>query len=199
MANIADFKAQMIGGGARPNQFYVQLTFPSYVGLGVVAGQQAQFLCRSAQLPSSTIEPIQTLYRGRPVNFAGERTFQPWTVSIYNDVSFNIRNALEVWQDGIQNYNTTLGRTNPTSYQVDLQVYQLDRSGAIIKAYKFIDAMPTNIGAIQLDFDQQNQIEQFDVEFTYNYFTSNTTSNTNGRVGVNASITTPIGTFPLPI
>jgi hypothetical protein len=104
-----------------------------------------------------------------------------------------------VWQDGIQNYNTTLGRTNPTSYQVDLQVYQLDRSGAIIKAYKFIDAMPTNIGAIQLDFDQQNQIEQFDVEFTYNYFTSNTTSNTNGRVGVNASITTPIGTFPLPI
>ena len=40
MANIADFKAQMIGGGARPNQFYVQLTFPSYVGLGVVAGQK---------------------------------------------------------------------------------------------------------------------------------------------------------------
>ena len=199
MANIADFKAQMIGGGARPNQFYVQLTFPSYVGLGVVAGQQAQFLCRSAQLPASAIEPIQTLYRGRPVNFAGERTFQPWTVSIYNDVSFNIRNALEVWQDGIQNYNTTLGRTNPTTYQVDLQVYQLDRSGAIIKAYKFIDAMPTNIGAIQLDFDQQNQIEQFDVEFTYNYFTSNTASNTNGRIGVNTSITTPIGTFPLPI
>jgi (p)ppGpp synthase/HD superfamily hydrolase len=139
------------------------------------------------------------LYRGRPVNFAGERTFQPWTVSVYNDVSFNIRNALEVWQDGIQNYNTTLGRTNPTTYQVDLQVYQLDRSGAIIKAYKFIDAMPTNIGAIQLDFDQQNQIEQFDVEFTYNYFTSNTASNTNGRIGVNTSITTPIGTFPLPI
>ena len=29
MANIADFKAQMIGGGARPNQFRVELTFPS--------------------------------------------------------------------------------------------------------------------------------------------------------------------------
>jgi len=31
MANIADFKAQMIGGGARPNQFRVELTFPSFV------------------------------------------------------------------------------------------------------------------------------------------------------------------------
>ena len=197
MANIADFKAQMIGGGARPNQFYVQLTFPSYVGLGVVAGQQAQFLCRSAQLPASTIEPITTLYRGRPVQFAGERTFQPWTVSIYNDTSFNIRNALEVWQNGIQNYNTTLGKTNPRAYQVDLSVFQLDRSGAIIKSYKFVDAMPVNIGPIQLDFDQQNQIEQFDVEFTYNYFTSNTTS--GAAAGVNVSVDTPIGTFPIPI
>ena len=197
MANIADFKAQMIGGGARPNQFYVQLTFPSYVGLGVVAGQQAQFLCRSAQLPASTIEPITALYRGRPVQFAGERTFQPWTVSIYNDTTFNIRNALETWQNGIQNYNTTDGRVNPTEYQVDLSVYQLDRGGAIIKSYKFVDAMPVNIGPIQLDFDQQNQIEQFDVEFTFNYFTSNTT--TGGGVGVNVSIDTPIGTFPIPI
>lgn len=196
MANIADFKAQMIGGGARPNQFYVQLTFPSYVGLGVVAGQQAQFLCRSAQLPASTIEPITTLYRGRPVQFAGERTFAPWTVSIYNDTTFNIRNALEVWQNGIQNYNTTLGKTSPSEYQVDLSVYQLDRSGAIIKSYKFIDAMPVNIGPIQLDFDQQNQIEQFDVEFTYNYFTSNTTS--GAVAGVNVSVDTPIGTFPIP-
>lgn len=197
MANIADFKAQMIGGGARPNQFYVQLTFPSYVGLGVVAGQQAQFLCKTAQLPSSTIEPITALYRGRPVQFAGERTFQPWTVSIYNDTSFNIRNALEVWQNGIQNYNTTLGRTNPRDYQVDLSVFQLDRSGAIIKSYKFVDAMPVNIGPIALDYDQQNQIETFDVEFTYNYFTSNTTS--GAVAGVNVSVDTPIGTFPINI
>ena len=66
-----------------------------------------------------------------------------------------------------------------------------------IKSYKFIDAMPTNIGAIQLDFDQQNQIEQFDVEFTYNYFTSNTTTGGSG-FGVNASVNTPIGTFSFP-
>lgn len=197
MAQIADFKAQMIGGGARPNQFYVQLTFPQYVGLGVVAGQQAQFLCRAAQLPASTIEPITTLYRGRPVQFAGERTFAPWAVSIYNDTSFNIRNALEVWQNGIQNYDTTLGKTSPSQYQVDLSVYQLDRSGAIIKHYTFKDAMPINIGPIQLDFDQQNQIEQFDVEFTYNYFTSNTTS--GALAGVNVSVDTPVGTFPIPV
>jgi hypothetical protein len=195
MANIADFKAQMLGGGARPNQFRVNLTFPNYVPLGVVAGTRGQFLCKAAQLPASTIENIPVLYRGRPVNFAGERTFQPWTVTVYNDTSFNIRNALEQWQSGIQNYDTTDGRTNPTDYQVDLTVEQLDRNGATIKTYKFFDAMPTNISAIALDFEQQNAIEMFDVEFTYNYFTSDTGA--AGGFGVNVSIDTPIGTFPL--
>jgi hypothetical protein len=195
MANIADFKAQMIGGGARPNQFRVELTFPTFVTLGVIAGQRAQFLCRAASLPASTIETISIPYRGRPVNFAGERSFQPWTVSIYNDTTFNIRNALEQWQSGIQQYNTTNGRTNPTDYQVDLSVHQLDRNGASIKTYKFTDAFPTNIGAITLDYEQQNAIEQFDVEFVYNFFTSNEGAGAN--FGVNASINTPIGSFPV--
>jgi hypothetical protein len=195
MANIADFKAQMIGGGARPNQFRVELTFPSYVTLGVVAGQRAQFLCKAAQLPGSTIENIPVLYRGRPVNFAGERTFQPWTISIYNDTTFGIRNSLEQWQSGIQNYNSTTGRVNPTDYQVDLNVHQLDRNGAIIKSYKFHDAYPTSISAVGLDFEQQNAIEQFDVEFTYNFFTSNTGA--SAGFGVNVSIDTPIGTIPV--
>ena len=195
MANIADFKAQMIGGGARPNQFRVELTFPSFVTLGVIAGQRAQFLCRAASLPASTIETISIPYRGRPVNFAGERSFQPWTVSIYNDTTFNIRNALEQWQSGIQQYNTTNGRTNPTDYQVDLSVHQLDRNGATIKSYKFTDAFPTNIGAITLDYEQQNAIEQFDVEFVYNFFTSNEGAGAN--FGINASINTPVGSFPV--
>ena len=195
MANIADFKAQMIGGGARPNQFRVDLTFPSYVGLGAIAGQRAQFLCKAAQLPASTIETLPVLYRGRPVNFAGERTFQPWTVTVYNDTTFGIRNALEQWQSGIQNYNTTDGRTNPSDYQVDLTVTQLDRGGAEIKSYKFVDAMPTLIGAVALDYEQQNAIEMFDVEFTYNFFTSDTGASSG--FGLNVSIDTPVGTFPL--
>jgi hypothetical protein len=195
MANIADFKSQMIGGGARPNQFRAELTFPAFVTLGAVAGQRAQFLCKAAQLPASTIETIPVLFKGRPVNFAGERTFQPWTVTIYNDTTFGIRNALEQWQSGIQNYDTTDGRVNPSDYQVDLSIHQLDRNGAIIKTYKFVDAFPTMIGAIGLDYEQQNAIEQFDVEFTYNFFTSATGASSG--FGANVSIDTPVGSIPL--
>jgi len=197
MANISDFKAQLTGGGARANQFRVQLSFPSFVTLGAVAGLQAQFLCNAAQLPASTIEPISVLYRGRPVNFAGERTFAPWTIAVYNDTNFNIRNALEQWSNGIQNNGTTNGITNPANYQVDLSVYQLDRNGATVKAYKFVDAFPSEIGDIQLGYDQGNAIETFNVTFQYNYWTSNTSTGAGSGFSLSGTINTPVGSFPI--
>lgn len=195
MANISDFKAQLIGGGARANQFRVELAFPTYVSAGPVVGLQTQFLCKAAQLPAATIEDVPLQYRGRAVHFAGERTFAPWTITVYNDTSFSIRNAMEQWSNGVQNLAASTGRTNPRDYQVDLLVHQLDRNGATVKTYKFVDAYPTEVGAIALDFDTVNSIETFDVSFVYNYWTSNTA--TGGGVGVNVSIDTPIGSFPL--
>jgi hypothetical protein len=198
MANIADFKAQLTGGGARANQFRVELAFPSFVTLGVVAGAQAQFLCNAAQLPASIIDPISILYRGRPVTFAGERTFQPWTISVYNDTNFNIRNALEQWSNGIQNNAATTGITNPLNYQVDLAVHQLDRNGATVKTYKFVDAFPSEVGDISLGYDQGNAIEAFNVTFQYNYWTSDTsTGTTAGAFGISTTVNTPVGSFPI--
>jgi hypothetical protein len=198
MATISEFKSALIGGGFRPNQFRVILSFPNFIGAGIVAGQQAQFLCKSSMLPGSDLENIQVSYKGRPVNFAGERTFSPWQISVYADTSFNIRNAFEQWSDGIQNYDSTFGKTTPSQYQVDMNVYALDRSGAIIKTYKFFDAYPVSIGPMGLDFDANNQIATFDVVFQYNYFVSQT-GREGGSFGVNLSIDTPIGTFPLQI
>lgn len=195
MANISDFKAQLAGGGARANQFRVELAFPTYVSAGPIVGLKTQFLCKAAQLPASTIDNVPLQYRGRAVNIAGERTFSPWTISIYNDTDFAIRNALEQWSNGVQNLSTSNGRVNPRDYQVDLMVHQLDRNGAIVKTYKFIDAWPSEVGAIGLDFDTANAVETFDTTFTYNYWTSNTAE--QGGVGVNVSIDTAIGSFPI--
>jgi hypothetical protein len=103
---------------------------------------------------------------------------------------------MEVWSDGIQNVVGTDGRVNPSDYQVSMTVYQLDRAGNPIKRYTFVDAFPVNIGAIALDYDQANVIETFDVTFSYNYWTSDTTGGAGG-FGVNATVSTPIGSIPL--
>ena len=199
MANITDFKSQMFGGGARPNQFRVDLTFPSFVssGLGTVVGLNSQFLCKAAQLPASSVANVEVFYRGRPVNFAGERNFQPWTITVYNDTTFTIRNAMEAWSNGVANFTGTNGLTSARDYQVDLSVYQLDRNGdAPIKKYTFINAYPILVGQIALDYDANNVIETFEVEFQYDYFTTGEINSTSG-FGVAAAVNTPLGTIPL--
>jgi len=166
--SISDFKAQMKQGGARANQFQVTLTFPGIASPGD-ATRQASFLCEAASLPASTIGNVPLLYRGKPVNFAGEREFAPWTVTIINDGSFLIRNAFERWGNAVANYDNTRGRLNPLDYQTQLTVDQLDRNEKKLKSYIFYDAYPTEVAAIQLSYETAT-IEKFDVTFQYNYF-----------------------------
>lgn len=172
MASITDFKAQMISGGARPNQFRVQITFPSIVPNGSIAGTKLQFLAKSSTLPSSSLADVGVMYRGRPIHFAGEREFQPWNISVYNDNDFLVRNAFEAWVDTIQKSTSTNGTVSPLLYQIDMQVQQLDRNDRIVKEYTFYDAWPVDVGQIQLDWDANNQIETFPVTFQYNSWVS---------------------------
>jgi hypothetical protein len=180
MADISTFKAQMIQGGARSNQFRVELTFPTIVPNGALAGRKIEFLAKSAQLPASTLSEVEVMYRGRPVYFAGERQFAPWSISVYNDNDFIVRNAFEAWIDSMQNSENTNGIQQPALYQVDMSVIQTDRNDVEVKRYLFKDAFPTDVGQIQLDWEQNNQIEMFDVTFRYNFFTSPTSQGALG-------------------
>jgi hypothetical protein len=196
MANIDSFKANMIGGGARANQFFVSLTFPSYVSAGGLASAKGQFVCKGAQLPASSIDNTPVNFRGRQVNFAGERTFAPWTVTVLNDNDFLIRNSMEAWMNGINSNVNNTGLINPAQYQVDMEVFQLDRNGNQIKAYKFVDAFPVEVSTIELNFDSNNQIEEFTTTFQYNYWTS--TSSTSTGSLISGGINVNIGGFQIP-
>lgn len=172
MPSIADFKAQLRQGGARSNQFTVELTFPVVANAGTAA-RAASFLCNATSLPAVTVENIPLTYRGRPVNFAGERSFAPWSITVINDGNFLIRDAFERWSDAIANFDATEGLINPSDYQVDLSVIQLDRNGNGLKEYKFYDAYPTELGPLALAYDNP-QIQTFDITFQYNYYVPDT-------------------------
>ena len=168
MASISDFRAQLRQGGARSNQFTIELTFPAGIN-GANAARAASFLCNATSLPAVTVDDVPVMYRGRPVHFAGERIFSPWNISVINDGDFAVRNALEEWSNKISNFDATNGSVNPADYQVDMRVIQLDRNCARLKSYQFIDAFPMELGQIGLAYDNPS-IQVFDVTFQYNYY-----------------------------
>jgi hypothetical protein len=173
MATVDDLKAKLVGGGARANLFKATLTFPGYAAGDT---ELAQFMCKAAALPESTVGSISVPYRGRQLKVAGDRTFEPWTVTIINDTGFEIRDAMERWQNGISTYASNSGLTNPSDYQTDLGVDQLDKQGNTIKSYVLRGGYPTSISSIELSNDSTDAIEEFTVAFDYQYWESNTSS-----------------------
>ena len=175
MANISDFKAKLAGGGARANQFKVTMPFPGYASVGGEIEELA-FLCRATGIPSMEITNINVPFRGRAIKIAGDRTIPSWSVTVYNDTNFKLRDAFERWQNGINNMSDNEGLTNPVDYQVDAFLDHLDRNGNTIKSYTLRGVYPTNIAGIPLDYEEQGTIEQFEVTLEYQFFDARTTT-----------------------
>ena len=170
MAQIDDFKANLIGGGARANQFRVTITPPSGIAIGLDV-RRSSFLVTASNLPGSTLGEIAVPFRGRNIYVTGDRPApETWTVTFYNDTDFMIRNAMERWQNGINDYANNTGVTAPADYQTDLFVEQLDRDDTVLKSYILRNCQPTGTGAIELSYETANAIEEFSVTWRYTHF-----------------------------
>ena len=178
--NVERFKSALTNGGARPNQFAVQLSFPTYVASASLAVARAPFLVSVAELPGQTVNPAIVQYRGREVKFVGDRVYAPWTITVLNDAEMSIRNAFEQWMGGMEDYAGKFGRLQPSEYQRDLQVFQLDRNGNALKSYNIANAFPVDLSPVGLDFGANDQISSFTVTFQYQHFT--TTNNPAGGI-----------------
>ena len=101
--NVERFKSELTNGGARPNQFAVQLTFPNYVISRAAAVTKSPFLVTVAELPGQSLGVTPVYYRGRLIKMAGDREFAPFQITVLNDSGFTIRSAIEQWMNGIEN------------------------------------------------------------------------------------------------
>ena len=170
MASIDDFKANLIGGGARANQFRVTITPPPGIAIGLDV-RRTSFLATATNLPGMVMDTVAVPFRGRNIYIAGDRPeFETWSVTIYNDTDFMIRNAMERWNNGINDLRENTGVTTPADYQSDLFVEQLDRDDTVLKTYIFKSAFPLTIGVIDLASATVNELETFEVTWRYQHF-----------------------------
>ena len=126
--SLTDFKSRLIGGGARPNLFEVEITpgdLPS--GIEALDGDTFKYLCKAANLPASNVASIDVPFRGRTFKVAGDRTFDTWTITVINDTDFKIRRTMEEWAQFVAQYQEASGATNPADYMASATVRHLGR------------------------------------------------------------------------
>ena len=188
---ITDFRSKLTGGGARSNLFEVSI--PDFPTANNIGEREIEFLVKAAEIPAANLGNIPVPFRGRVLPVAGDRTFDPWTVTVINDTSFNIRDTMEQWSNSINDLQFDGGITNPAGYQTDAFVTQLgrvnDNSGQLssgadnmqqIRQYKFFGIYPGVVSSIPLDYGATDQIEEFQVTFNYIYWTVESGSNITG-------------------
>jgi hypothetical protein len=170
--NVNQFRSQMVGDGARPNLFEVSMPFPAFSAPGN-AQQKLTFMCKTAQLPGSTLGVVPVQYFGRELKFVGNRTFQDWTITIINDEDFVVRNAFERWMNGINGHATNIrnqAALTQSAYSSDAQVVQFGKAGDTLKKYKFVGVFPTDVSPIDVDWGSNDTIEEFTVTLSYQWW-----------------------------
>ena len=212
--SIEDFKSNLANGGVRPTMFEVQITFPSIVTGSTQSEEfgansstegnpkssapelteKSTFLVKSSTLPGSNIGMIEVPFRGRRLKVAGDRRFDDWNTTIFNDSDYKLRNTLEKWAEVIQYHNFAIGHNNitdgvadPTAGSISTAGYmgsgfvrQLNRQGQQLKIYKFAGIWPVQINTIQLGFDQFDTIEEYDVTWAVQYWHAAGADSQNG-------------------
>jgi len=168
--NVSDFRGNFVGDGARPTLFGVNITSP----VGALDGNALQFICSASHLPASSVSAKTISYYGHDVHLAGNRTFDDWSITVYNDENFKIRNSFEIWLDAIDRHSGA-GRgqglgVGPSEYVVDASVHQFGKNGDILKEYVFYNLWPSSIGQITVDWNSKDDIETFEVTMKFDWF-----------------------------
>ena len=182
--NITNFRDRLVGGGARPNLFEVNIELPDGVIGQADYRDDVRFMVKAAEIPAANVGNIPVPFRGRVLPVAGDSTFDPWTVTIINDSKFNIRDAMEQWSNKINDLQFDVGDISPSNYQTKAEVFQLSRGGKtssasstggesinVLRTYNFEGIYPSVVSSIPLDYGATDSIEEFQVTFNYLFWT----------------------------
>ena len=170
---VTKFKAGLQHGGARPSLFKVIFEYPSGI---ITPPTKASFLVKATTIPASTIGSYDVFYHGKAIHVAGDRTFDTWDTTIFNDEDFGVRKTLESWMGSIADHklNTRKKETfadmsegDQAKYKSTLKVIQYSKAGKELRAYEFMGAWPSALSTINLDWATASEIEEFTCTWVY--------------------------------
>tara|TARA_B100001029_G_scaffold178388_1_gene185045 strand:+ start:3925 stop:4533 length:609 start_codon:yes stop_codon:yes gene_type:complete len=187
---------QAIRGGVRPNLFQIQHTWPSTnlvePKLDGMNDDPVMYMCKSAALPATNVGTVELPFRGRVVKVPGDRTYETWTATFYNDDAFKLRAAYEKWIALTNGVDANVAEVDISDVFQNIIVSQLDKfaGGAnqleTIRSYELVGAWPVSVGQIAVAYDNNDSYEEFDVEFAYQYHITKD-GDSNNLVGVSTA------------
>lgn len=160
MSSISDFVGKF-QHGSRANLFRVEIGY---------LGEDFKFYCKSAQFPGHSIDKIPVYYQNKKVYVAGDKEFNDWTITVLNDNDHSIREYLEMWSDKIMDRASINGASRHVNYTKTCTIFQLDQNENETAEYELEYAWPTDLSPIEVGYDTQDTVQEYNVTFSYAYY-----------------------------
>lgn len=188
MASINEFISGF-KGGTRVNRFLVNTSSCPFLGSGDI-----EIHIRATSFPQMSITPYPLNFKGKTVNIPAVRTFQPWVITILDDInpggaaSQDLHKKFINWSNHISPTNENFGVSRlpgainsgktPSDDTVGTAnvwtVSHLDHApsstgGEVLKFFKMYNCWPIEVSPIQLDMNQDAQMAMFNVTMSYTH------------------------------
>ena len=164
--NIEAYKAKF-GDGAKSSLFYYQPQWPTGLTSPDVTQEDAIYLVKTAQMPSTTLEEVVLNWQGFDWKFPGKHTYTDVVITFNVDLEAKIRNTFENWSNVCHDPVTNFYSVH-TDYMADQKLQMIGYDGQVILEYSLRDAWCKEISQIAMDY-ASTEVAQFDVTFSYSY------------------------------
>jgi hypothetical protein len=158
-------------GGTRTNRFRIV----GNIGRENAGTQVSPFHIRTASLPEAILGNVPINYRGRTVNYPGDRTYKPWEITILDDTGAQtLYKAFHDWHNAINNHNSNQSvDIDPGShFATDWSVQQFNPNGAdVIREFSLKNCWPIGVGQLPLSMNEDNQLGAFSVTILFSHYT----------------------------
>lgn len=181
--NIDNFKSNVTGRGSysftRSNLFEISIELPGAVNAQKATKESIEFLARASAVPSYTQGTVEVPFRGRTLKIAGDRTYEPFTVTIMNTQDNKLRNCFERWTQLLQfethNFATSTG--NSIFGVAEVSLLRRNKKDAtedykVLRTYRMHNIWPSSVSAVDLDWGNNDAVQEFTVEFQVQYVTA---------------------------
>lgn len=157
-----------------PNRFLNIASNPleALTTLGQMSSRDLRFFAESASIPGVQLQTSEVRHEG--YGLFQKRPYQ--TIMTDVDVTFLEDGAgkslalFHNWIRKISNFSTNRGNQTfayPDSYKCDIIILQYDSAGNMIYGVTLLDAFPTTVTPVNLNWNSQNEPARFTVSFSY--------------------------------
>jgi len=122
-------------------------------------------------------EGTQVMYKGRAVKMPGNRSYDDLTTTIINDEGYVIRNQVENWMSKLNshagNVRASTHMAKLSGYTATMMLKTFTKAGATDgNVWRFKNCWPTSIDQIDVNWEPNDAVMEFTVNWAYDYWVS---------------------------